>query len=185
MPSNRVRFIFTVTSMAPIFFTYAMMFFFDGGFKFSLNADNIKGIVCLIAMILLVWSCLRILRFFSTKVSSGPMTVTSLRVADRSAVTFVVVYLVPLVTTENIGVRPIILLIVLGFLAWLIYHSDAYLVNPLLAMWPFKYHFYEITTSKEIVYILVSQREILNTKDIKEVKQISRYMFLDVEGRGD
>ena len=185
MPSKLVQSLFTVTSLVPLLFTYAVVFFLNDGFEFALTANNIKGLLCIIAGVPLVWACHRILWFYSNKVASGPMEIASLRVADRSAVTFVVVYLLPLVTVQEIGIRPVVLLIVLVLLAWLIYHSDAYLVNPLLSMWPFKYHFYEITTEEEVTYILVSRREILDTRDPLEVKQISTYMFLDVEGEGD
>ena len=184
MPSSLVRFLFTVTSLAPLFLTYAVMFFFNESesFTLALTVNKVKGSLCIVTMGALVWVCHRILWFYSNKVASGPMDITSLRVADRSAITFVVVYLLPLVTVQGIDIQPSVLLIVLGLLAWLIYHSDAYLVNPLLSMWPFKYHFYEITTEEGIVYTLVSRREILNTRDQLEVKQISEYMFLDVEG---
>lgn len=185
MPSQLVRFLFTVTSLAPLFLTYAVVFLFNDRFAFALTANNVKGFLCIVAMAALVLICQRVLTFYSNKVPSGPMQITSLRVADRSAITFVVVYLLPLVTVQGIEIRPIILLVVVGLLAWLIYHSEAYLVNPLLSMWPFKYHFYEVTTKEEVTYILVSRREILNTRDQLEVKQISTYMFLDVEGYGD
>ncbi len=185
MPSPLVRFLFTVTSLAPLCFTYAMVFFLNDGFTLTLTANNVKGVLLLALMGALVWVCQKALSFFATKVASGPMKITSLRVADRAAITFVVVYLLPLVTVQAINIRPSVLLIVLGLLAWLVYHSDAYLVNPLLAMWPFKYHFYEITTEEEVAYILVSRREILDTRNPLEVKQISTYMFLDVEGSGD
>lgn len=181
MPSRLIRFLFTVTALAPLFVTYAVVFFFNDGFAFALTVNNVVGLVFIILMVVLVWLCHRILWFYSMKVASGPMDITSLKVADRSAITFVVVYLLPLVTVQGIEVRPSVLLIVIGLLAWLVYHSDAYLVNPLLATWPFQYHFYEVTTKEEVVYILVSRREILNTRDTLEVKQISKYMFLDVE----
>lgn len=182
MPSPLVRFLFTVTSLAPLFLTYAAVFFFNNGLTVSLTANNIKGLICIIAVGALVFVCHKILWFYSNKVPSGPMQITSLRVADRSAITFVVVYLLPLVTVQGVDVRPSVLVIVICLLAWLVYHSEAYLVNPLLATWPFKYHFYEVATKEEVTYILVSRREIVNTKDQLEVKQISTYMFLDVEG---
>lgn len=171
-----------MTSLAPLFLTYAAVFFFNNGLAFSLTANNIKGLACITAVGVLVFACDRILWFYSNKVASGPMQITSLGVADRSAITFVVAYLLPLVTVQGVDVRPSVLVIVVCLLAWLVYHSEAYLVNPLLATWPFKYHFYEVTTKEEVTYILVSRREIVNTKDQLEVKQISTYMFLDVEG---
>jgi hypothetical protein len=181
LPSRLVRFLFTVTSLAPLCFTYAVVFVLNDGFTLAVTANNVKGLLLVALMVALGVVCWKVLSFYSTKVPSQPMKITSLRVADRSAITFVVVYLLPLVTVQEIGIRPLVLFVVLGLLAWLVYHSDAYLVNPLLAMWPFKYHFYEVATDEEVTYILVSRREIQDTRASLEVRQISTYMFLDVE----
>ncbi len=185
MPSPLIRSLFTATSLAPIFLVYAALFLFDGEPLFTLNANRIWAAICLLAVIGCVYGCHRILQFYATKVASGAMNIKSLKVASGSAVTFVVVYLLPLITRQVADLQPEVIVVVFILLAVLIYHSDAYLVNPLLALPPFRYHFYEISTEEEVTYILVSRREILNTTESLEVKQISRFMFLDVKGQGD
>ena len=181
MPSRKVRWLFTATSLAPILLVYAAIFFFDGGPWLALNASKAWAAVCLIGVLACLYLCHVILQFYANKVSSGPLRISSLRVATGSAVTFVVVYLVPLITLQVAEIQPEVVVVVFVLVAFLIYHSDAYLVNPLLAMPPFRYHFYEVTAN-EVTFILVSRREILNTRETLEVKQVSRFMFLDVEG---
>lgn len=182
MPSRLIRLMFSATALAPIFVTYAALFVFDGDPIVAFTLNRVYAVACLVAVAALGYVCHRILQFYATKVSSGPLSITSLRVADKSAITFVVVYLLPLVTIGNVRIQWEAVVIVFVLLLVLIYHSDAYLVNPLLALPPFRYHFYEITANREVTYILVSRRDILNTTDTLEVKQISRFMFLDAEG---
>lgn len=150
----------------------------------ELNTNKLLATMCMLVVAASVYLCHKVLQFYSTKVGSGPLKITSLRVADRSTITFVVAYVLPLLTVGNVRVQWEVLVIVFGLLIMLIYHSDAYLVNPLLAI-PFGYHFYEVTNEEQVTYILVSRREIVNTREPVEGRQVSRFMFLDAEGRGD
>src|SRR5215211_2796490 len=184
MPSRLIRLMFTATSLAPVLITYAALFVFDGGPLLEVNFNKLLAAACLLVVATCVYVCHKVLRFYSTKVGSGPLKITSLRVADRSTITFVVVYVLPLLTVGNVRIQPEVLVIVFGLLIMLIYHSDAYLVNPLLAI-PFKYHFYEVTNEEQVTYILVSRREIVNTREPIEGRQVSGFMFLDAEGQGD
>lgn len=185
MPSPLIRSLFTATALAPVFVVYAALFLFDDKPLLTLNMNRFWAAVCLLAVAGCVYGCHRILQFYATKVASGPMSIKSLKAADSSAVTFVVIYLLPLIARQVADLQLEVVFVVLVLLAVLVYHSDAYLVNPLLALPPFRYHFYEISTKEEVTYILVSRREILNTTESLEVKQISRFMFLDVKGQGD
>ncbi len=181
MPSRKVRWLFTATSLAPILFVYAALFFFDGSSWFAFTKNKAWAGACLVGVSACLYLCHVILQFYANKVSSGPLKITSLKVATGSAITFVVVYLVPLVTFQVAEIQPEVIVVIFVLVAFLIYHSDAYLVNPLLTIPPFRYHFYEVTAN-DVTFILVSRREILNTRETLEVKQISRFMFLDVEG---
>ncbi len=58
--------------------------------------------------------------------------------------------------------------VVLVLLAWLVYISDTYLVNPLLRL--FGYRFYEVTTEDQITYTLVSRHKIVNTDEPIDVR---------------
>lgn len=65
-------------------------------------------------------------------------------------------------------------------LAWLVYISDTYLVNPLLRL--FGYRFYEVTTEDQITYTLVSRHKIVNTDEPIDVREGSNFMVLKVKG---
>ncbi len=48
-------------------------------------------------------------------------------------------------------------------------------------MWPFKYHFYEVTDTEDTTYILISRREIMDAGKILDVRKVSTYMFFELE----
>jgi hypothetical protein len=161
MPSSPIRIAFTATSLAPVLLVYAALFLFDGDPLFAWSANRVWAIGCLLAIAACLYACHRILRFYSERVSSGPKKFDSLKVADKSAIAFVVVYSLPLITRQDMEIRIGALIVLFALLGVLIYHSDAYLINPLLTLPPFRYHFYEVTTKEEVTYVLVSKREIL------------------------
>jgi hypothetical protein len=44
------------------------------------------------------------------------------------------------------------------------------------------FHFYEVTSSENVTYVLITQGDLRNTKNVNQVVQISEYMLLDVTG---
>ena len=185
MPGTPIRFVLTITSLTPALLVFAAVFFFNDDTLWSWSGYKVAAIGCVVGVPVLAYVCHKVIQFFKTEIDSDWKKFESLQVADKSAITFVVVYLLPLARTKGIDVQWGVLIVVLLLVAILVFHSDAYLVNPLLAMPPFRYHFYEVTTDEEVTFILVSRREIVNTREPVEVQQISRYMFLEVEGQGD
>lgn len=180
MPSRFIRFLFTLTSLAPMCLVYATLFSFDRDPFFSLTISRWKAIGCLALMFALVGICLAVLRFYSKKVKQRSLEIRSLKPADQPAIAFVVAYLLPLAFETAFAVRIEVLIVVLVLLAWLVYVSDSYLVNPLLRL--FGYRFYEVMDEDNITYKLVSRSEIVNTDEPIDVRTGSRYMFLKVEG---
>ncbi len=187
MPSVSIRFLLTVTSLAPVLLVLAAVFASNDESFWSLTWSGQKTAVtiCVLLMLGLAIICHNIITFFRAEVGDDYKKFTSLKVADKSAVTFIFAYLLPLVTAQEGDMRWSVLATGLLLVAVLVFHSDAYLVNPLLAMPPFRYHFYEVTTQEEVSFILVSRREIVNTRESVEVQQVSRFMFLEVEGQKD
>ena len=180
MPSRLVRFLFTLTSLAPMCLVYAALFTFDKDPFFALTQNRIKAGACLATMAALVGVCLWVLWFYAKKVKQRSLQIYSLRAADSPAIGFVAAYLLPVAFERTFIVQWEILAVVLIVLAWLVYVSDTYLVNPLLRL--FGYRFYEVTTEDQITYILVSNREIVNTDEPIDVRVGSNFMFLRVKG---
>ncbi len=118
--------------------------------------------------------------FYSNKVKQRSLQICSLKPADQPAIGFVVAYLLPVAFEKAVVVQWEVLLVVLVLLAWLVYISDTYLVNPLLRL--FGYRFYEVTTEDQITYTLVSRHKIVNTDEPIDVREGSNFMVLKVKG---
>lgn len=174
MPSRFVRFLLTSTSLAPMCLVYAALFAFDE------PPSKFKALGCLSLVVALTFICLGVLWFYSRKVKQRSLQISSLRPADQPAIGFVVAYLLPVAFERAFVVQWEVLIVVLIMLAWLVYISDTYLVNPLLRL--FGYKFYEVTTEDQITYTLVSRRKIVNTDEPIDVRVGSNFMFLRVKG---
>lgn len=180
MPSSLVRFLLTLTSLAPVGLVYAALFAFDENPLFTWSSTRIKLLVCLTVTVTLVIVCLLVLWFYSSKVKQRSLQICSLRPADGPAIGFIVTYLLPVAFETAFKVNWGVLVVVAVLLAWLVYVSDTYLVNPLLRL--FGYRFYEVTTKDQITYILVSRLKIVNTDEPIDVRVGSNFMFLRVKG---
>lgn len=68
----------------------------------------------------------------------------------------------------------------LGLLGWgIFWFTDATVTSPLLRM--FGCRFYKAESASGMVYTLITRREILDPRDIKNVKRISGSMLLEVD----
>jgi hypothetical protein len=103
------------------------------------------------------------------------------KIADQAVLTFVLAYLWPLVFARITSVRLSVLLFVFLLLVVVVYHSKAYSFNPILAL-VFRYHFYEVVTTGDFTYVVVSRREMINTRTPITGMQLSPYMVIDAEG---
>jgi hypothetical protein len=70
------------------------------------------------------------------------------------------------------------IIVMLGFFVWgIFWFTDATVPSPLLRI--LGYRFYKAEAANGMVYTLITQREILDPRDVKMVKQISGSMLLD------
>lgn len=174
MLSFGARALFAATSLAPMLVTYALVY--------ALDQPALSGTLILIAVVLVI-VCWSILRKAREDIPQETLHISSIKIADQSTLTFIVAYLFPVVFSrpsepQLVGLGVLALVFVLLLVA--VYRSNAYSFNPILGL-VFGYHFYEVTTTKQITYLVVSKREIVNTRyGIKGIP-LSLYMYLDTE----
>lgn len=164
------------TSLAPMFLVYAFVSWSDGN----------KGLATALALAALVLfgACRWILGRAQQKVQEQTIRIKSVKIADQHLMAFVVSYLFPLVFSAFRGpesVRVGVLAIVFVMLLVAVYRSNAYSFNPVMGL-IFGYHFYEVVTERDFTYLVVSQREIVNTRKSIKGFQLSPYMVLEAEG---
>lgn len=161
-----------LTSFAPVFITYAFVLWIKDGFTCTVVW------VIIIAIILTVL-CLLIIHLARKELEIVQFPIRAVKTADSEIVGFLVVYLLPFVslTSDTINEPVMGFILVLFFLvAW---STNSYHVNPILAL--FRYHFYEVTTSQNITFLLMTRRNLRNTTSINHVVQLTDYMVLDTE----
>lgn len=163
------------TSLAPMLLVYAVV-----------SWPSSKGLAALLASlaIALFIACGWILSRARRKVQEQTIRIKSVKIADQHLMTFVVAYLFPLIFSTFRGpetLRSGVLAVVFVMLLVAVYRSNAYSFNPVMGL-VYRYHFYEVVTERDFTYLVVSQREIVNTRKAIRGFQLSPYMVLEAEG---
>ena len=158
------------TSLAPIFLT---LWFVD----FSKRWEWSEGIVYMIAALLLTCICWVLLSLSKTRLEKLPLEIKSVKTVDKEIVGFIIIYLLPLINESSTKVNPKVLAFVMALFFIVVLTSHSYHFNPLIGF--LGYHFYEVTLTGEVSYVLISRKNIRNCKNIKQVVQISEYMILE------
>lgn len=90
---------------------------------------------------------------------------------------FVISYFIPIINLGvNMGLtQSILATLFFVLLFWYIHNIPAHPILRLL-----KYRFYKVESSSGMVYTLISKNEIMDPKNIKQVKKISNWMLVEV-----
>lgn len=162
------------TSIAPVLFTLAFIEFRDGNFWFG-------GARYVLIASLLAVVCWAVLHAADRQLQVVPFKISSASTADKEVLGFLLTYVIPLLfagtganaTTLDVGTITFLILL-FGFVVW---GTHAYDFNPLMGVLGF--HFYEVTNSQGISYVLISRKHIVNVKDVGCVVQLTEYVVLE------
>lgn len=159
------------TSLSPILLTF---WFYD----FSQEWDIMEGWGYLVAASILAAFCLIIIKLAKNKLESFPIKIISAKTADKEVISFILVYLLPLINkTQNVINLPVLIFVAILFF-YITATSNAHHLNPVLNL--FGYHFYDVTIEGGISYVLITKKNISNCKSITNVVQLSEYTILEV-----
>ncbi|SER54338.1 hypothetical protein [Salipaludibacillus aurantiacus] len=164
------------TSFSPILLTYAFILWLeeDSILKFSI----VIGLAAL-----LVFLCLLIINFAKKKLEIINLPIQSIKTADGEVVGFLVAYLLPFTTIASEQINESILIFIMSLFFLIIWSTNSYHINPLLSV--FGYHFYEVNTSNNISFLLITKRDLRDTTSITSTVQLTEYMVLDINNKGD
>lgn len=172
MLSKFAKFLLVSTACAPVLFTYAFLEYLQKGVSSTF-------ISLIVATVLLTLICYFVIVAAKTQLGRISFTVSQVKSADSETVGFVLVYLLPLINTTDVAINTPVLIFVLCLFGVVVWTTNAYHFNPLLGL--FGFHFYEATSSQNVVFLLISQRDIRRTKQISEVVQLTEYIVLDTK----
>lgn len=171
MLSGLGRLLLVATALAPILLVYgAAIFFEDRDLAFSLVA----------VAVLLVVICHMLLRFMRRHGGSERVRLENVTAKDTDILSFLVAYMLPIILGEEFQANPLAIATFIGILGLVFFRSDIYHVNPLMGI--LGYHFYQVTTSSKISYLLVTTRKDPMRPGDLMVRRVSRNLLMEAPG---
>lgn len=169
MLSKFLKIIMVLTSISPVFFT---LWFKEFSKQWHLN----DGLVWLVLSIVLIIIAYIILQISLKKLEKIPIQISSLATADKEVLAFIFAYLLPLIDIDYT-----MMAFVLVLFAFVVFTTHTYHFNPIFGL--FGYHFYEVTTTNGISYVLMSKKQIRNLNQVTEVILVSDYILIDTKNK--
>jgi hypothetical protein len=158
------------TAFAPVLLTLAFVRYIQG------QHDTRTGVYAALAIALTI-ACVLVLHAAQTALQVIPFSVDSIRTADKEIVAFVLSYLLPLAKLAPTAVDWRVNLFVLGLLVVIVLTTHSYHFNPLLGL--LGYHFYEVSTTDKVSFILITKKDMRNKAQISKVVQLTDYIVLE------
>jgi len=131
--------------------------------------------------ILLVIICWLFMSFAAGTLPSKSINIAGVEQNDKEVVAFLLAYLLPLVSQENMGFNggwltgAYILLIIFVVIA----HAGAFHFNPLMGL--LGYHFYGIKDDEGASYLLISKDELTKPNSEARVVKLATTIYLQVK----
>lgn len=164
------RLMLTATALAPVALTYAWAAWTDN--------KNLSIILIIIAVLMLLM-CIILLKFARNSLEKLPLKIESAEAADREHTAFLLLYISPLFT-EKFGSLQwsmwIPIIIIFGFISATSYN---YHFSPLLGI--LGWHFYRVTSSDGVTYVLLTKRQLRTTVRELEVRQLTEYVLIEFD----
>jgi len=171
MLNTFAKLLLTATALAPVGCTYAFVYLLDG--------EYVIALILTLAAAALILLCQRLLSHLRTEAERTKFKVTSVEAADRENIAFLILYVFPLLTTSVDALNWEVIVPVMVVFALVISSGYNYHFNPLLGL--LGYHFFKVSTEEGVTYVLITKRQLRDTKDALDVAQVTEYIVIDVE----
>ena len=168
MLSYFTKLLLAITSIAPIFLTFAIVELWETHWKTSLVFLGVTGLAVLL--------CRYILLRAAKELPTEDWEFSTVKPADREITGFVIAYLLPLAKAGGLQYSWPILTVVLVIFFLVVLTSNSYHMNPLVGA--LGYHFYEVA-SGGVTYVLISKRTLHHVRGKHRVVTVADYMLLD------
>ena len=186
MFSKLIKLIFVVTAYAPILLIWWVVSVYNtlkageeiiiiDFFNFKI-AELFNRLNLIFLFLVLIFICWYILFLAKTKLTKNNIELKSIKSSDLNMNVLIFSYFLPCI---EIFKKDDIYLIgwILALFIIIIINKGTYFYNPLLKI--FGYSYYEIATKKEVTYLMISKRKLINTSDINAYSQLTDYVILN------
>lgn len=171
MLNSAAKLMLTSTAIAPVLITYAWVAF---------QSDDMRSMVALlIGCVVLVLICLGLLKYAQKHLERVKFSVVSVEAADRENMGFLLLYLLPLFTSQFDSLNWQIWIPTILVFGAVVATGYSYHFNPLLGL--MGWHFYKVGTKEGVTYILITKKQLRNTIDTIEVGQLTEYIVMETE----
>lgn len=173
MLSRIAKLLLTSTAMAPVLLTYAWV-----AYRSSANRQALE---LLVACMFLVAVCLAMLKYAKSHLERINFTSMTAEAADRENIGFLLLYILPLFTSQFSALNWRIWTPAVLIFAAVVGTGYSYHFNPLLGI--MGWHFYKVGTKEGITYVLITKKQLRNATDRIVVGQLTEYLVIDMEGK--
>jgi nucleoside permease NupC len=170
MFSAVAKFLLILTALSPIALVYGWVTYTEKYYWASMGSLSLC-IVLTIVTLYLLHSARKYLERFEFKFNAAEPV-------DQENITFFLLYLSPLFVDKLSTLNFNVLVPVLFIYALLTATSYAYHFNPLLSL--MGWHFFKITSTEGISYVILTRKKIINVDSISQVGQLTDYMLIDL-----
>lgn len=172
MPGFIVRVSLLISSFAPIILVWGVVDLIESDLSVSWRTY-------ILATIFVVFLFLPpyILQICKSKLGNETVSYRSVRILENSGEGFIGTYILPFlsnVITDHWYLLMIGIMVIFTLVIWV---NNSFCFNPALSL--FGYRFYEVTNSKNVTFVLLSKRIIVDPKAIPQVFNITDYLKLD------
>lgn len=170
MLSRVARFLLTASAIAPVGLSYAWVAYTQGDMTVVLIAALVS-FVTLVSGLLMLWY---------SRVNLEPMDFRpqSIEPADSEPLGFMIFYTLPLFTDRVASLNWAAWIPIVGMFSLVVWSGYGYHFNPLLSI--VGWHFYKVTSSDGVTYVLVTRRHIRSASEALKVGQLTEYILLDL-----
>jgi hypothetical protein len=173
MLSKFAKLLLTSTAIAPVLLTYAWVALMAGEARL--------GTILLAGCIGLTAACLGLLRYAKDNLERMNFAATTVEAADRENIAFLLLYLLPLFTTDFATLNWDVWIPAVLIFGAVVATGYSYHFNPLLGL--MGWHFYKVGTKEGVTYVLITKKQLRNATGALEVGQLTEYIVMDVGGR--
>jgi len=175
MLNKFAKIMLVATSLAPVLGAFGMI-------SYSSNHSIWLAARWFLCAALLLFICWLILQYVTERGEKEPLTIRSFRNVDREVLTFLLIYLLPLIAKDSLPEFQIsVSIYVFLIITWAVYHSNAFFFNPLLGL--LGYHFYAVESLDGVPHVLITRDTIRVPSAELEVIQLFDHTYLVVGGR--
>jgi hypothetical protein len=173
MLSTLARLLLTASSIAPVGLTYAWVAWMQDELQVAVWAAA-AGLAAVV-------SCIAVLYFARKHLEAMPFASKEIEAADSENIGFMLLYLLPLFSGKISSLNWDLWLPTILVYAVIVATGYGYHFNPLLGI--LQWHFYKITSTEGVKYVLITKKHIRSAAEIMSVGQLTEYILIDLGGK--